>query len=1056
MAMTSSQLGRGLGLVLVEFPYEYQGRDGVLVSIKPNERYVLLAKTNDHWWQVCSDHGSKPFYIPAEYVKELPPDFPSPLDFANPPNPEPVLPLPVAAPVPVPVPVPKSLEEPSPGPKTKPGDEVTIRLRPDASTTYRKTENRMSTFGVPLDFHDLSLVVPAPRHPSKPPVGPAETGTTTTSGTTNVTNDALNKNHLPGFLDDDKDSGKHRVPSFSPADPLSTSRPQTQPIPVETPVVPVVPVVPPNNDSTPSPSAGHHDDQESPIEPEEEEEEEEEEVSMQESTGEEDSLKEEDSNHIYESIQDLNLDIETLIGGRVSPGAPPETAPALPPTQEHSSPDPKSLIYANVSSLKKTVPQISVPGPTLPSSPPPDHTPSVPDHTPSSSASSSSEMISPTSPLSPQDGWQVHTDQESGKVFYFHPVTRQTSWSNPRGPPPPPARDMDQSKGSEGGQLTSPSPLLSPASSQGLCGWEQLVDEVSGRFYYYNPASGATSWAAPEPLSPSSPCSPPGSRANRRQDDGPPPLPEEDYPVDAQNDNDAVFTTNPQKQHVIPRAQLDPKDGNSSQWRQQELPPLPQRMIGNGVSEDGTTVQVRNWRHSVAEDTFAPSHRRIVSDFTEVNRRQSPDSPQCHLLEKAGIINKTKVADNGKKIRKNWSQSWTVLHGGILTFHKDPKSAPSGNASKSSQIVPEYTVELRGASVAWASKDKSSKKNVLELKTRQGCEYLMQYDTESIITDWFKVMHDTIRQLEQDHLSEDEDEAASDKEDKDRKRTSTRSLSGTAESEQRRVRTKLRRFLQRRPTLQSVKEKGYIRDNVFGCHLDTLCHRENTTIPKFLEKCIRTVERRGLDVDGIYRVSGNLAVIQKLRHKADHGNKPTLSLYADDVLRYVVDVITLCSVQREAAAEGCSSYLHNISVVLAEEQLDLEDGQWEEIHVITGALKLFLRELPEPLFPFSCFDKFIAAIQVPDYSLRVSYMRDLVRSLPLPNHDTMELLFKHLRRVVEHKDSNRMSVQSVAIVFGPTLLRPQTESANMTIHMVFQSQIVELMLNEFQTVFSQR
>lgn len=36
----------------------------------------------------------------------------------------------------------------------------------------------------------------------------------------------------------------------------------------------------------------------------------------------------------------------------------------------------------------------------------------------------------------------------------------------------------------------------------------------------------------------------------------------------------------------------------------------------------------------------------------------------------------------------------------------------------------------------------------------------------------------------------------------------------------------------------------------------------------------------GLDVDGIYRVSGNLAVIQKLRHKADHGlsHCPTASM----------------------------------------------------------------------------------------------------------------------------------------------------------------------------------
>lgn len=303
----------------------------MLVSIKPNERYVLLAKTNDHWWQVRSDSSSKSFYIPAKYVKELPPDFPSPLDFSDPPSPEQV-PLPVVAPVlvPVPVPVPKTLEESS-GIKTKPGDEVTIRLRPDASTRYRKTENRMSTFGVPLDFHDLSPVAaPVPRHPSNPPAGPAETRTITTSGTTNKADDCLSKK-ISGLLDDHGDSGKHRVPSFSPADPLSTPRPQTQPIPVETPVVPEVP---PHNDlhSMSSPSTGHHDNGESLIEPEEEEEEVEE-MSVEENGSEEDLPKDEDSNHIYESIQDLNLDVEALVGGGVSPGVPPEPALAPPPMQ---------------------------------------------------------------------------------------------------------------------------------------------------------------------------------------------------------------------------------------------------------------------------------------------------------------------------------------------------------------------------------------------------------------------------------------------------------------------------------------------------------------------------------------------------------------------------------------------------------------------------------------------------------------------------------------------------------------------------------------------------
>lgn len=35
--------------------------------------------------------------------------------------------------------------------------------------------------------------------------------------------------------------------------------------------------------------------------------------------------------------------------------------------------------------------------------------------------------------------------------------------------------------------------------------------------------------------------------------------------------------------------------------------------------------------------------------------------------------------------------------------------------NKTNQIVPEFTVDLKGASICWATKDKSSKKNVLEV-----------------------------------------------------------------------------------------------------------------------------------------------------------------------------------------------------------------------------------------------------------------------------------------------------------------------------------------------------
>jgi len=46
-----------------------------------------------------------------------------------------------------------------------------------------------------------------------------------------------------------------------------------------------------------------------------------------------------------------------------------------------------------------------------------------------------------------------------------------------------------------------------------------------------------------------------------------------------------------------------------------------------------------------------------------------------------------------------------------------------------------------------------------------------------------------------------------------------------------------------------------------------------------------------------------------------------------------------------------------------------------------------------------------------------------------------------------------MSTQSLGIVFGPTLLRPEKETGNMAVHMLYQNQIVELMLSEYSKIF---
>uniref|UniRef100_A0A5F8GNK0 SH3 domain-containing protein n=1 Tax=Monodelphis domestica TaxID=13616 RepID=A0A5F8GNK0_MONDO len=84
--------GEGDEYVLVEHAFEYTGKDGRRICIRPNERYQLLRRSTEHWWHVRREPGSRPFYLPAQYVRELP-RLSSPNGLASP-----QIPLPAAAP----------------------------------------------------------------------------------------------------------------------------------------------------------------------------------------------------------------------------------------------------------------------------------------------------------------------------------------------------------------------------------------------------------------------------------------------------------------------------------------------------------------------------------------------------------------------------------------------------------------------------------------------------------------------------------------------------------------------------------------------------------------------------------------------------------------------------------------------------------------------------------------------------------------------------------------------------------------------------------------------
>uniref|UniRef100_A0A3P8TCR3 Rho GTPase activating protein 12b n=1 Tax=Amphiprion percula TaxID=161767 RepID=A0A3P8TCR3_AMPPE len=521
--------------------------------------------------------------------------------------------------------------------------------------------------------------------------------------------------------------------------------------------------------------------------------------------------------------------------------------------------------------------------------------------------------------------------------------------------------------------------------------WETYKDQ-NGRHFYYNRSTQERTWKPPRTRDTST-----GNSRGDSQSTGEsseynlsPPQPTGDAPKSRSLD----------RKHVEPIV--------LTKWRHSAYVQDP---------NDKRLFKTRRFRAGSARP-----HPYKHQDAPQGYKPPSPDSDSCPSSpkppaspsEKCGVLNVTKITEHGKKVRKNWTSSWTVLQGSSLLFAKGQGGGTSWFGG--SQSKPEFTVDLRGGSVEWASKDKSSKKHVIELKTRQGTELLIQSENDGLINDWFRTLQDTIstHAWESDEAIEEDMPESPGVEKHDKEKEHRDSKKGRAmkpstsmdASDNKKTRHKLKKFLTRRPTLQAVRDKGYIKDQVFGCSLSSLCHRESSTVPVFVKMCIDHVENNGLCVDGLYRVSGNLAVIQKLRFAINH-----------------------------------------------DEKVNLADAKWEDIHVTTGALKMYFRELPEPLFTYSLFHDFVSAIKLPDHKQRVQSIKDLVRQLPKPNHDTMQALFKHLRKVIDYGEENRMTTQSVAIVFGPTLLRPETETWNMAVHMVYQNQIVELILLEYENIF---
>uniref|UniRef100_A0A8C6FPY1 Myosin IXB n=1 Tax=Moschus moschiferus TaxID=68415 RepID=A0A8C6FPY1_MOSMO len=159
----------------------------------------------------------------------------------------------------------------------------------------------------------------------------------------------------------------------------------------------------------------------------------------------------------------------------------------------------------------------------------------------------------------------------------------------------------------------------------------------------------------------------------------------------------------------------------------------------------------------------------------------------------------------------------------------------------------------------------------------------------------------------------------------------------------------------------------------FGVCVDSLTS-DKVSVPIVLEKLLEHVEMHGLYTEGLYRKSGAANRTRELRQ----------------------------ALQTDPMAVKLENF---------------------PIHAITGVLKQWLRELPEPLMTFAQYGDFLRAVELPEKQEQLAAIYAVLEHLPEANHNSLERLIFHLVKVALLEDVNRMSPSALAIIFAPCLLR---------------------------------
>lgn len=181
--------------------------------------------------------------------------------------------------------------------------------------------------------------------------------------------------------------------------------------------------------------------------------------------------------------------------------------------------------------------------------------------------------------------------------------------------------------------------------------------------------------------------------------------------------------------------------------------------------------------------------------------------------------------------------------------------------------------------------------------------------------------------------------------------------------------------------------ESYINDNemkpVYGYPLEEHLRVTNRKIALPIQLCVSALLRLGMEEEGLFRIAGAASKSRRIK----------LSLDA-------------CCLTLPTALE------------------------YKDPHVIAGALKSYLRELPEPLLTYKLYPEWMAAAKITQNETRLRALWEVLHKLPSANLENLRFLIKFLAVLTKNQDVNKMSPQNIAIVIAPNLIWSPQEDVN--------------------------